>query len=146
MRGYAKHVTFENELDSQSWWISSEWFVHNQRKDDTILRSSFFYKFHVGRAKKEIVTLCEKIVIIALANSIDRVSLRSPRRLIGVYCLTQAMFFEDRPLLYDALLSPALGEIGLLLVVLGFNATLTAKVISWRSVRHMCFLAFSLQY
>ena len=24
------------------------------------------------------------------------------------------------------------------LVVLGFNATLTAKVISWRSVRHMC--------
>ena len=32
------------------------------------------------------------------------------------------------------------------LVVLGFNATLTAKVISWRSVMHMCFLAFSLQY
>ena len=29
------------------------------------------------------------------------------------------------------------------LVVLGFNATLTAKVISWRSVTHMCFLAFS---
>ena len=28
------------------------------------------------------------------------------------------------------------------LVVLGFNATLTAKVISW----HMCFLAFSHQY
>ena len=33
-----------------------------------------------------------------------------------------------------------------LLVVLGFNATLTAKVISWRSVMHMCFLAFSHQY
>ena len=32
------------------------------------------------------------------------------------------------------------------LVVLGFNATLTAKVISWRSVMHMCFLAFSHQY
>ena len=32
------------------------------------------------------------------------------------------------------------------LVVLGFNATLTAKVISWRSVTHMCFLAFSRQY
>ena len=32
------------------------------------------------------------------------------------------------------------------LVVLGFNATLTAKVISWRSVTHMCFLAFSHQY
>ena len=32
------------------------------------------------------------------------------------------------------------------LVVLGFNATLTAKVISWRSVKHMCFLAFSHQY
>ena len=32
------------------------------------------------------------------------------------------------------------------LVVLGFNATLTAKVISWRSLTHMCFLAFSHQY
>ena len=32
------------------------------------------------------------------------------------------------------------------LVVLGFNATLTAKVISWRLVTHMCFLAFSHQY
>ena len=31
-------------------------------------------------------------------------------------------------------------------VVLGFNATLTAKVISWRSVTHMSFLAFSHQY
>ena len=29
-----------------------------------------------------------------------------------------------------------------LLVVLGFNASLTAKVISWRSITHMCFLAF----
>ena len=32
------------------------------------------------------------------------------------------------------------------LVVLGFNATLPAKVISWRSVTHMRFLAFSHQY
>ena len=32
------------------------------------------------------------------------------------------------------------------LVVLGFDATLTAKVISWRSVTQMCFLAFSHQY
>ena len=32
------------------------------------------------------------------------------------------------------------------LVVFGFNATLTAKVISWLSVTHMCFLAFSHQY
>ena len=32
------------------------------------------------------------------------------------------------------------------LVVLGFNATLTAKVISWRSMTHMCFLAFSHKY
>ena len=32
------------------------------------------------------------------------------------------------------------------LVILGFNATLTAKVISWRSESHMCFLAFSHQY
>ena len=32
------------------------------------------------------------------------------------------------------------------LVVFGFNATLTAKVMSWRSVTHMCFLAFSHQY
>ena len=32
------------------------------------------------------------------------------------------------------------------LVVLGFNSTLIAKVISWRSVTHMCFLAFSHQY
>ena len=31
------------------------------------------------------------------------------------------------------------------LIILGFNATLTAKVISWRSVTHMCFLAFSHQ-
>ena len=29
------------------------------------------------------------------------------------------------------------------LVVLGSNATLTAKVISWGSVTHKCFLAFS---
>ena len=28
------------------------------------------------------------------------------------------------------------------LVLLGFNATLTAKVISWRSLTRMCFLAF----
>ena len=33
-------------------------------------------------------------------------------------------------------------EIACWLVVLGFNATLTAKVISWRSVTHMCFLCF----
>ena len=32
------------------------------------------------------------------------------------------------------------------LVVLAFNATLTAKVISWRSMTHMCFLAFSHHY
>ena len=32
------------------------------------------------------------------------------------------------------------------LIVLRFNATLTAKVISWRSVSHMCFLAFSHQH
>ena len=32
------------------------------------------------------------------------------------------------------------------LVVLGFNATLTAKVQSWWSVMHMCFLAFSKQH
>ena len=32
------------------------------------------------------------------------------------------------------------------LVVLGFNATLTPKVLSWRSVTHTCFLAFSHQY
>ena len=32
------------------------------------------------------------------------------------------------------------------LVVLGFNTTLTAKVISWQSVMHMCFLALSQQY
>ena len=32
------------------------------------------------------------------------------------------------------------------LVVLGLNTTLTAMVISWRSVTHMCFLAFSHQY
>ena len=31
------------------------------------------------------------------------------------------------------------------LVVLGFNTTLTAKVISWRSVMHICFVAFSHQ-
>ena len=31
-------------------------------------------------------------------------------------------------------------------LIRGFNDTLTAKVISWRSVTHMCFLAFSHQY
>ena len=39
-----------------------------------------------------------------------------------------------------------LGYAGWLLVVLRLNATLTAKVISWRLVTHMCFLAFSHQY
>ena len=39
----------------------------------------------------------------------------------------------------------SLQELGWL-VVLGLNATLTAEVISWRSVTHMCFLAFSPQY
>ena len=33
-----------------------------------------------------------------------------------------------------------------LVVYWGFNATLTAKVISWQSVMHVCFLAFSHQY
>ena len=33
-----------------------------------------------------------------------------------------------------------------LLAVLRFNATLTAKVVSWQSVTHMFFLAFSHQY
>ena len=32
------------------------------------------------------------------------------------------------------------------LVVSGFNAALTAEVVSWRSVTHMCFLTFSHQY
>ena len=32
------------------------------------------------------------------------------------------------------------------LVILEFNATLTAKTISWRLVTHMCFLVFSHQY
>ena len=36
--------------------------------------------------------------------------------------------------------------VGCRLVVLRFNATLTAKVISWRSVTHMCFLASFLTY
>ena len=31
------------------------------------------------------------------------------------------------------------------LVVLGFNTTLTAEVISWRSVTHMCLMSFSHQ-
>ena len=44
-----------------------------------------------------------------------------------------------------ALCSPRNQEVGWL-VVFGLNATLTAKVISWWSVTHMCFLAFSHQY
>ena len=32
------------------------------------------------------------------------------------------------------------------LVALGFNTILTARAISWWSVMHMCFLAFSHQY
>ena len=39
---------------------------------------------------------------------------------------------------------PCSSEVGWLYQ--GFNATLTAKVVSWRSVTHMCFLAFSHQY
>ena len=39
-----------------------------------------------------------------------------------------------------------LGNGSIVVVVLWFNATLTAKVISWRSVTHMCFLAFLNQY
>ena len=38
------------------------------------------------------------------------------------------------------------GYWGRTMVVLGFNVTWTAKVISWRSVMHMCFLAFSHEY
>ena len=34
----------------------------------------------------------------------------------------------------------------LVMVIFGFNATLTAAVISWQSVRLMCFLAFSHKY
>ena len=37
-------------------------------------------------------------------------------------------------------------RIGWLVGCIGFNATLTAEVISWRSVTHMRFLAFSHQY
>ena len=40
----------------------------------------------------------------------------------------------------------SLGSSIWLLVELEFNATLTAKVISWQSVTHMCFLAFSHWY
>ena len=46
-----------------------------------------------------------------------------------------------RILIIDVLL-----KIGWLLVLSVFSATLTVKVISWRSVTHMCFLAFSHQY
>ena len=43
--------------------------------------------------------------------------------------------------------SPIITKLGQIwLVVLGFNATLIAKVISLWSVTHMCFLAFSHQY
>ena len=50
-------------------------------------------------------------------------------------------FLEDMYHLVTIYLLPSIW-----LVVSGFNATLTAKVISWRSVTHMCFLAFSHQY
>ena len=40
---------------------------------------------------------------------------------------------------------PKISQTGVL-VVLRFNATLTAKVKAWQSVTHMCFLAFSHQY
>ena len=32
------------------------------------------------------------------------------------------------------------------LVIFGFNATLTARIISWQSMTHICFLVFSHQY
>ena len=44
--------------------------------------------------------------------------------------------------LFSEMTNPSIGW----LVVLEFNATLTAKVISWQSVMHMYFLAFSHQY
>ena len=50
------------------------------------------------------------------------------------------------PLTLPAKLRTKTLVLGWLLVVLGFNATLTAKIMSWRSVTHMCFLAFSHQY
>ena len=49
-------------------------------------------------------------------------------------------------MLYYIYLSVSYSKVVGWLVILGFKATLTAKVISWRSVTHMCFLAFSHQY
>ena len=47
---------------------------------------------------------------------------------------------------YENLFQKSTNGYELRLVVLGFNVTLTAKVKSWRSVTHMCFLACSYQY
>ena len=44
------------------------------------------------------------------------------------------------------LCNPCPGRFFAWLVVLGFNATIRAKVISWRSLTHMCILAFSNQH
>ena len=50
----------------------------------------------------------------------------------------------DDCILNDVLPFPDKSRVGWF-AVLGFNATLMAKVISWQSVTHMCFLAFSHQ-
>ena len=53
------------------------------------------------------------------------------------------MLFEWVPL--TEINNRAVGNVDLL-IVLGFNSTFTAKVISWRSVTHVCFLVLSQQY
>ena len=61
--------------------------------------------------------------------------------LIAVHVSTVVRFESNRWLGKNIVLST--DKKNFRLVVLGFNATLTAKAISWRSVTHMCFLAFS---
>ena len=56
------------------------------------------------------------------------------------------MLGEYWPWLIDLLAPLAEGQRATCIVVLGFNATLTAKVISWQSMMHKCFLALLYQY
>ena len=56
------------------------------------------------------------------------------------------MGYTKRPWIVISVKWSEIKILGWLVGCIGFNATVTAKAISWWSVMHMCFLAFSHQY
>ena len=64
----------------------------------------------------------------------------------SLFYFSHSLFFHMKSTVNILINVCHLQALSIWLVVLGFNATLTAKVISWRLVTHMCFLAFSHQY